>query len=248
MRVSWMLFSLFGLVVVERTIISLVSMKLILPDQAQVLRVFFLFLQIVINILLRDHILLLVAVQFVWFCLPDLFAVIVQKQRESLFQEQLISMLDSWIITMRSGKSLRQAQLFYLEKTKKPVQYILNEYMIAIQYQQNVVNLSQNRQMQIFFRELEQIEKQSHKSVERLKALRRKLMMEKFFRQKSRQATLQVKSQSLIISFMYVGLMIYVHLSFGLARYQMLVMFSLVLFIVGLVCVQRMGRFYKWKI
>jgi Flp pilus assembly protein TadB len=119
MRVSWMLFSLFGLVVVERTIISLVSMKLILPDQAQVLRVFFLFLQIVINILLRDHILLLVAVQFVWFGLPDLFAVIVQKQRESLFQEQLISMLDSWIITMRSGKSLRQAQLFYLEKTTK---------------------------------------------------------------------------------------------------------------------------------
>lgn len=248
MYACWMIFSLFGLVVVDRTITSSMSMKLILPDQAHVFRIFFLLLQIVINILMRNHILMLVMGQFFCFFLPDLIAVIVQRQRESLFQENLISMLDSWIITMRSGKSLRQAQLFYLEKTKKPIQYILKEYNIAIQYQQNVVNLSQNRQIQIFFRELEQIEKQSHKSVERLKALRRKLMMEKFFRQKSRQATLQVKSQSLIISFMYVGLLLYVHFTFGLLRYQLLVMFSFVLFVFGLVCVQRMGRYYKWKI
>jgi Flp pilus assembly protein TadB len=203
---------------------------------------------VVLNFLLREVISLLTALNIVIFLSPWWVPMWIQHKREQLLKQQFIPILDQLIMSMKTGKGFRPALQMCMERTTHHIRFTLVEFLSALQYQKEIKSLGHDPQIQLFFRELALVDQSAHKPVDRIRALRRRLTMEKSFRQKSRQALLQVRFQSWIITGMYILVLGYVQADFGLKKHMWLVVASSTLFCTGLVIIQRMGRNYKWKI
>jgi Flp pilus assembly protein TadB len=244
----WSALSIFGLWVVHRTLRTGEILQIFSAERTIQIRVFSFLTVIVLNFLLREVILLLSLVNIVIFLSPWWVPMWIQRKREQLLKLQFIPILDQLILSMKSGKGFRPALQVCLERNTHHVRYTLLEFISAIQYQKEIKSLGEDPQIRFFFQELALVDQSAHKPVDRMRALRRRLMMEKGFRQKSRQALLQVRFQSWIMTGMYMLVLTYVQNDFGLKKHLGLVMGSSTLFCLGLLVVQRMGRNYKWKI
>ncbi len=244
----WSALSLFGLWVVHRTLRTGEILQIFSAEKTIHIRVFSFLTVIVLNFLLREVIFLLTLVNIVIFLSPWWVPMWIQNKREQILKQQFIPILDQLILSMKSGKGFRPALQICLERNTHHIRYTLLEFVSALQYQKEIKSLGDDAQIQFFFRELALVDQSAHKPVDRMRALRRRLQMEKGFRQKSRQALLQVRFQSWIITGMYLLVLAYVQSDFGLRKHMGLVMGSALLFTVGLFVVQKMGRNYKWKI
>jgi Flp pilus assembly protein TadB len=244
----WSMLSIIGLWIVHRTLRTGEVLQIFSVEHAVRIRMISFLTVVGLNFLLRDVILLLSALNIVIFLSPWWVPMWIQRRRELLLKEQFVPILDQLIMSMKAGRGFRPSFQGCLERNTWHVRFVLKEFISALQYQKEITSIGRDPQIQLFFRELSQVDQSSHKPVDRLRALRRRLMMEKGFRQKSRQALLQVRFQSWIISGMYVLVLGYVQFDFGLRKHLGLVGFSSTLFLVGLITVQKMGRNYQWKI
>jgi len=244
----WSSLSLFGLWVVHRTLRTGEVLQIFSAERTIQIRVFSFLTVVVLNFLLRDVISMLTALNIVIFLSPWWVPMWIQHKREQLLKQQFIPILDQLIMSMKTGKGFRPALQVCMERTTHHIRFTLVEFLSALQYQKEIKSLGNDRQIQLFFSELALVDQSAHKPVDRMRALRRRLTMEKSFRQKSRQALLQVRFQSWIITGMYLLVLGYVQADFGLKKHMGLVVASSSLFCTGLIIVQRMGRNYKWKI
>lgn len=244
----WSLLSIFGLWIAHRTLLKCEELQIFSTEQMIRLRVFIFLTVVVFNFLFRELVVLLFVLSSVIILSPWWVPKIIEHHRERLLREQFIPILDYLILSMKSGKAFRPAFKLCLERNIRPVQHTLNEFLSALQYQKETTNLSNDPKIKFFFQELALVDQSLHKPVDRLKALRRRLMIEKNFRQKSRQALLQVRFQSWIITGMFMMVLAYVQHDFGLKRHLGLVLTASGLFFLGLMIVQKMGRSYQWKI
>lgn len=244
----WSSLSLFGLWIAHRTLLTCEQLQ-IFSSSLMIRTRMFIFLTVVMsNFLFRDLIILLFAVNIVIFLSPWWVPPLIERHREQLLKKQFIPILDQLILTMKSGRGFRPSFQMCLERNNQAIQYTLNEFLSALQYQKETKSLSQDPKISLFFHELALIDQSAHRPVDRLKALRRRLMIEKSFQQKSRQALLQVRFQSWIISGMYLLVLAYVIHDYGIKKYLGLILVSSILFAAGLITVQKMGRGYQWKI
>ncbi len=243
----WSLLSIFGLFVVHRTLGICEEQQLFTQKQMIKLRLISFLTVVVLNFLFKEIIFLLIGVSAAIFLSPWWVPHIIQKHRESQLKNQFIPLLDHLILSMKTGRGFRASLAMFIERNPPSVRFILQEFLSALQYQKEMNAISSDSKIQFYFRELHVVDQSGHKPVDRLRALRRRLMMEKTFRQKSRQALLQVRFQSWIISGMYFLILAYVQHDFGLRQHLQLVAVSGALFATGLIWVQRMGRSYQWK-
>jgi Flp pilus assembly protein TadB len=244
----WSALSIFGLWIVHRTLRIGETLQIFSVENAIHIRVFSFLTVVLFNFLLRDMIILLTTVNIVIFLSPWWVPMGIQRKREQLLKQHFIPILDQLILSMKTGKGFRSALQICLERTPHHIRFTLLEFLSALQYQKEITTLARDPQIRFFFAELALVDQSAHKPIDRMKALRRRLMMEKGFRQKSRQALLQVRFQSWIMAAMYILVLGYVQSDYGLRNLKSLVVISTTLFCLGLLVVQRMGRNYRWKI
>lgn len=170
-----------------------------------------------------------------------------EKQFMRSLNHEFIPILDRLIISMSTGKSFKQSFLESI-KTVKPEfhQIIIQTYNKLNEMQLSYVRPQSS--IENFIQELIFIEKNQSKCLEKAKTYRRKLQIIKNFRRKSGQVRVQSQVQSLVMLFLYLGLLMYIQFEFGISKHLSLVMISIVFFTVGLFGVLNIGRRMKWKV
>ena len=246
--IIWPLISLIGLLFVDRTIADAESSRLLSPTHTSYVRILSFFAVIVLCWLLHDHLLALWMLFIVVFLTPMIAVRLIQSQREVRLKSEFIPILDNLTLAMRSGKVFRAALNLCLASRERRLQWAFQEFTSSLEYGKEMTPFSKDLQIQFYFRELGLIDRTTHKQIERLKSLRQRLFIEKNLRQKSRQAMLQVKFQSTLITIMFFGLLIFVHQQFGIQRHQQLVLAAVSLFLPGLFWIHNIGKGYKWKL
>ncbi|PIS10738.1 MAG: hypothetical protein COT73_07745 [Bdellovibrio sp. CG10_big_fil_rev_8_21_14_0_10_47_8] len=243
----WLFQTIFGLLVAHRTLILIEGLHLVGKKNSQRINWAVLGGASVVFLSLHEHISWIFFLTMLIFFGPWMMAMLVQKNREKMVRTAMVPVLDHVVLSMRSGKGFRTALFLYSETAPRHLSMILKDFLSSLQYQKHL-KVSSDRRIQFFFYELAQIDQCLHKPIDRLKALRHRLMIEDSFRRKSRQAVLQVKMQSGIITGLYLLLLVYVHYEFGLSQQRSLVFCSSGLFLLGFIWVHRIGKRYQWKL
>jgi Flp pilus assembly protein TadB len=241
-------FSIFGLIIGLRTTEQLIEYRLVAIAQRQTLHILVLLVSLVLGALLRKypttHWLVLLAV----FLLPGVLFQLQELRRKVDFERNILSFLDSLIVRLRAGQSLKVSVQELGQNFKGPSRFYFQEIGSLLSFSAAERKPSKDRLFDETARELIDVHKTTHRSVEKLKAFRRKVKTEQEFRQKSRQMTLQVKAQSFILSLLFVTLVLYTMFSYDFIEIQKVLCVSLGLFGFGLVVSFRvLGRF-KWTV
>ena len=244
----WSLLSMFGFGIVVRTLQTYEHLNLFPQKHIKWTRNIAFMSIFFLNYMFRQHPIALWVFQFVIFLSPWWLATFVQAYREKIIQNQMIPILDSLIISMRSGASLRSAVERYTDHCDPTAQLALKEFLVSLQYKKDREMMANSAKIRQFLDELQDIDDLQHKQIERLRAFKRRLMTERNFRQKSSQATIQIKAQAWIMTGMFSFLLVYISSEFGFYKNLPLIFFATVIFLAGLILVLRMGKSYVWKL
>ncbi len=244
----WSLFSIIGVWIIHRTFDEFESLKVFSKKQFDFLNFLIYFLIILINFLLKKNFLILFLINILIFLAPFFIPIFIQKIRISRVKKEIIPCLDTIIMSMRSGKSFRQSIIDASGSSHIYMKLMLDEFLSSISFQKKPKTWSLDSEVNNFFGEIWTIERSTYRQVEMLLSFRRKISLINDFRQRSRQAMLQTRAQSMISAFIYGLVLIFVHFKFGLNRYPMMTFVSVLIFSAGFITTLKMGRSYKWKI
>lgn len=169
-----------------------------------------------------------------------------EKQFIISLKKEFVPILDQIIISMSAGKSFKQS---FLEVSKrispKFKNIIINLYYNREFSNKNITNIEKIATE--FVTELIIIEKNQSKCLDKIKNYRRQLQIINNFRRKSGQVRIQSQIQSIVMAFLYFGLLIYVFFEFGFSQYSNLILISFSFFIIGILGVLKIGRSMTWK-
>ena len=184
---------------------------------------------------------------FLFPCSFILFLLFFLKRRE---EKKLFFQLCSLILPlesgMKSGLSFLNAWQKSLEEIKsKKIKDKLKDFTQVFQFQKKF-HYPEDKQVELFIKDLSLIY-QSPNPLKRLQHLRRKVKIELTFRIKSQRALLQIRIQSGILCFFYIGLLAWTITAHG-QKYISLILSSLLLFIIGLIWILKTGRQMKWSV
>lgn len=161
------------------------------------------------------------------------------------FQQNLVNFIDEVILLMMTGKSFRDSFLHLTTNSQHFFHVKLRELFAVGNFQTQFANSKHKELIQIA--ELVQsIEKNPHKSIDKLRAFRRQLHWAISFKRKSKLATTQIRAQAMILSFLYLALFVFVAHSQG-SQMNSVFLPSLILFLLGLISLFLLGRRQKWK-
>lgn len=240
--------TVLGLIIAHRTHVIGEKNNLFTNKFSTSRHVLVLFLQLMISFFLFEHVHLLFFEIVVVFLTPLMMMKVTIIAREKRMRAHFVSLLDALLIRMRSGKSFRDAFTLQLNDSDPLLRVLMSEFHSSLIYKRPLDELFFQKDIREYFAELAVIDEQNHRCVERLRAYRRKLKVKQDFRQKSRQALMQVHAQSGILALMYSLLLFVLILRGEVSRYLPIVIGSIVLFILGMGCLQLIGRGYRWKI
>ena len=168
-----------------------------------------------------------------------------KKQEEKNLLFQLTSLILPLESKMKSGLSFFNAwQQSLLDVRSKKIKDKLSRFTQVFQYQKEF-HYPEDKQVELFIKDLILIY-QSPQPLKRLQHLRRKVKIELAFRIKSQRALMQVRIQSGILCFFYIGLLAWTA-GHG-PKYTSLILSSLLLFIIGLIWILKTGRQMKWSV
>lgn len=244
----WSFLSIIGFGIAFRTFRICETHQLIVENEANRWRIIGFLVIFIIQFLLRHNLVALWIIQFVIFLSPWWLVELLKSLREKKIAQERIPILDFLISNMRSGSSLRKSLLEYSNNGKSTVGEALKEFITCLQFKKSWKTLFSKSELDFFFEEISVIDGITHRQVDRLKILRQRLKTERNFRRKSSQATIQIRMQAWVMSFMYVGMLTYICLEFGFWAHSKLILVSSSLFLVGLILVLNIGRKYSWKI
>lgn len=166
--------------------------------------------------------------------------------RERKFRQDFVDFLDRVILQVRSGHSFRNSLEISNAKTADSSRCKLEKIIEAVHFSQKVD--TSNSFVREIFEEMSLVQHFSHKTLDRLCAFRRKIKIEDDFRRKSGRIVRQVRIQIVFLLFMYVGVLLFVGSRFGFLDNLKIILWSMGLFIVGLVGFFYLGVNKQWKI
>ena len=186
----------------------------------------------------------------IFFLLPCSFILLLffllKRREEKNLLFQLCSLILPLESGMRSGLSFLNAWQKSLKETKlKKVSDKLKNFTQIFQYQKEF-HYPEDKQIELFIKDLILIY-QSPNPLKRLQHLKRKVKIELAFRVKSQRALLQVRVQSGILCFFYIGLLAWTITAHG-QKHISLILSSLLLFTIGLIWILKTGRQMKWSV
>lgn len=172
---------------------------------------------------------------------------IIKSLFENSFRGDLIHFLDFLVLNLQSGMSLKSSLVLasngFSGWRKTQFQILINHLHFQSKSPKFYSQILKN-----FYFELQLIEKSQNKMIDQIKSYRRQLKLEQDLRHKSRQLTLNLKIQSMIMSIMYLGVLIFIFSTFDTSKTKNWILISLILFLIGIIFVFTIGKRMKWKV
>lgn len=167
-------------------------------------------------------------------------------KRLDLFRRQFLFLLDSTIARMKMGNSFRSALNQGIESVDlKWVQDDLKELRDRIIYAQDIKS-HQAKEFLFAFKTFKQAD-HDPQPLTRLHYIREAMKIEDLFIRKSRQALMQIRLQSSIMTILYLILFIFVLWHYGV-KFLTLMLFSVFLFVIGSTLIFILGRKIRWTL
>ncbi len=170
--------------------------------------------------------------------------------RHFLLQElkkTLLPFFDAIILGLHSGRSFRNSAFEAAEMQTPWVQIQLRDLMQSIVKTERAIS-TKSALLKDLREEFIKIDNSKNRCLEQVKALRREYKMKEDFRRRSVQVTQQIRMQAIIVTALYAALLCFVIVQFGFSLHQNVILFSLFLFVAGLLWVFSIGRRLKWKV
>lgn len=240
--------SVFGLVIGFRTSTFLVSNRFIPKRMHRSAVGFALVAMMACQFVLRHHQMALWILDVVLFLIPLMAFHLQEHLRRIDFRRNIVPILDSLIVQMRSGRTLRDSVQEIGHQHHGASAYYLGEVQSLLDFQVHHRQKSLDTFFEEILAELVEIHNSTHKSVDKMKALRRKLKTEQDFRQKSSQVTLQIRAQAFILTIVFVALMIFSLASYDFAANRKFYLLSSLLFLAGIYLNFQIPRRFRWKV
>ncbi len=166
--------------------------------------------------------------------------------REMQFRQDFVEFLDRLILQVRSGNGFRYSLEVSNRQTPKLNQTKLKKIIEAVHFEQKIETTHE------FVREICEeftaIENFPHKTLERLCAFRRKIKIEEIFRRKSGRIVRQIRIQISFLSALYVGILCFAVSRFGFKENVTVILWSVGMFVMGLLVFFYLGMRRQWKI
>ena len=167
-------------------------------------------------------------------------------KRLDYFRKQFLFLMDFTIARMKMGNSFREALNQGIESIdSKWIQDDLKELRDRMIYAQDI-KLYQAKEFLFAFKTFKQVD-QDLQPLTRLYYIREAMKIEDSFRKKSRQALLQIRLQSIIMSVLYLALFIFV-IFYYKTQFLTLMLVSSCLFVIGSVLIFILGRKIRWTL
>jgi Flp pilus assembly protein TadB len=239
--------SIFGLMIGRRIFAHFDQNQIFSSTTSQKLWNAFIYVHVLMFFLLQKSLAMHFCFELVSIFFPFSVYVYQDRTRRALFRDQAVPMLDILILQMRSGRTLREA-IGNNSMNLIMIQFHINELNSLLQFGTDFSVSTTDPFFSRVANELLEIHRSQIKTLERLKAFRSRIKTEQDFRQRARQATLQVRLQAGVLLFLYLGLVTYISCCYPWARVQKYFLVSLFLFIAGLCALLLIPRRFKWKI
>jgi Flp pilus assembly protein TadB len=241
-------FSLFGLIIVFRMSELLIHHHFVPSTQRKNLLLIAFVGEIALEVTLKTLPIAHWIVLFALFLTPGMLFQLQEMRRRDDFERKIVSFLDSLVVRLRSGQSLKESVQELGRNCSGPSRFYFQEISSLLHFSAVDRKNSKDRLFEETLGELLDVHKTTHRSVEKLKAFRRKIKTEQEFRQKSRQVTLQVKAQASVLGILFTALVFYTLHTYALVDVQKVLCISVGLFVFGVfVCFQILRRF-KWTV
>lgn len=166
--------------------------------------------------------------------------------RERRFRQDFVDFTDRLILQVRSGHSFRNSLEVSNTKTPQSSRLKVEKIIEAVHFSQKIE--TSNTFVREIFEELSSVQRFPHKTLDRLCAFRRKMKIEDDFRRRSGRIVRQVRIQIIFLICMYVAVMSFVTIRFGFLENLKIILWSLALFMLGLVGFFYLGVKKQWKI
>jgi uncharacterized membrane protein len=170
----------------------------------------------------------------------------IKKKFETEIKDQILFFLDNIILNVQSGIPMRSS----LAKTsddftgwkKTQFKLLVNSILLG---QKN--DHFQSKTLKKFHREIVNIENSKTKNFEQLKSYRQQLKIEQNLRHRSRQVTMNLKIQSLVMTILYFLIGFFIFSNFDTSNSKSVLLFSVFFFSLGQILVFFIGKSLKWK-
>ena len=169
-----------------------------------------------------------------------------RRYRMHCIRRQVCGFLSLVLLKMHVGHSfrdsLRHANRENDQFTRPKWQKLIDSVVFS---QQEIVH--EHEFLNILARELRNIDRQDYSSFKSVQNLRKKYEIEDEFRHRSGQALYQTRTQSLVITGLYVACVYFVVNRYGFNAVMDILIISLGLFFLGLMGTWFLGRRIRWK-
>jgi hypothetical protein len=240
------LISVFGLQVVHRFLFRLHTTQIISIQKTHVL--FWIFIApILFFFFFKDPIILLSVYIGIFLLGLILFFILFEKIMQSVFEKSKIQLLDSLILQIRAGHSPQKAltEALYCSSNLEKKVFEPIKYVFASDFSVEQIQFSFTKN---YIFELRAILLSSNRVVDQIQSLRDGLKIQNQFQHKTKQVTQQIKAQAIVAMMIYLLIFFISYSNLGLSEYPWLMLVSALMFVVGLICVFKLGGSIKWKI
>lgn len=244
----WLLVSIFGLILHARTLRTLATHYHVSEKDLTKIGTAIFLLSVGLNFVFREIFSAQIFAQLTLSFLQFVVASIIGESRVRTVRQGILLVIDEIILQMCSGKSFRESLLFSRDRSSSLLRVFLEDLSLGVVFSQHPKTWSKDAFFQEIAREFQLIDKSNAKSLERLRNFRKKIRLQLDFRRRSGQILSQIRTQSLVMSALYLFLLAYVVCTYGFQTHVKLILISSALFLLGCVWVWRAGRRYKWKI
>lgn len=180
----------------------------------------------------------------------SLLPTIIRQQRRRHFLKHRIWVLNNLILQARLGTGLRRALIITSERADFYIKTRLRQLhdRLVTENRDNLKQTPMDPLLQEFYEVLRSCESESHLTLSQLMNYRQKIEIYEQFQRKSAQALQQLRAQAYVLCAIYIGLVFFVVSRFGFSANEQTIMFSIFLFLIGLLITLKQGRKIKWSV
>ncbi len=183
---------------------------------------------------------------FIIYFFVYLSPIVLKIKFEAEIKENILTFLDSIILNLQMGQSLRSACIKASEDFNgwKKTQF---ELLVKGIFWGQKKEVFLSKSLKKLHDEIQKIENTKTKTLEQLKSYREQQKIEQNLRHRSRQITMNLKIQSIVMTILYFLIGIFIFSNFETAHTKKILFLSLFFFSVGHFLVFLISKRFKWK-
>lgn len=174
------------------------------------------------------------------------FTIWLRKTRSQQISARCLREMDRILLTIKSGQSLRQAFASSVQKEKSWFKSFLLELQKG--FELHSVPSTESIWFNRWSQEILEVEKSRVKTNEQLEAIRRNIKVELDFKRKMKRVSDGPKMQAGFMSLLFISLNFLSFKSANWDQMKILLPFTWILFLLGIILSWCVLRFFKWKI